>query len=288
MKRLLLVCLLLGCGKHTDRAVAEAPAPMAAKPEVAATAASGPPSAPDQLARAVGQTPRKIVRTGELRVVVEGFEAARERLDAIVGEAGGFIADLTVTHRDRSVSAATFTLRIPSARFDDVVAKLRPLGEVQDERTQAEDISESYYDMESRLKNARILEARVIDLVKNHSGPIADLLQIERELGRIREEIERMDGRIRSWDNLLAMSTLRVTLDTRVAYVAAAPVGLGDRVASRWSASLEGVGNFFANLLLGAVELVPWLPLLAAPVVLFIWYRKRRQARVKRSAPAAA
>jgi hypothetical protein len=59
----------------------------------------------------------------------------------------------------------------------------------------------------------------------------ADLLQIERELGRIRDEIERMDGRMRSWDNLLATSTL--TLDTRVAYVAAAPAGLGDRVASR-------------------------------------------------------
>jgi Domain of unknown function (DUF4349) len=59
----------------------------------------------------------------------------------------------------------------------------------------------------------------------------ADLLQIERELGRIRDEIERMDGRMRSWDNLLAISTL--TLDIRVAYVAAAPAGLGDRVASR-------------------------------------------------------
>lgn len=58
----------------------------------------------------------------------------------------------------------------------------------------------------------------------------ADLLQIERELGRIRDEVERMDGRMRSWDNLLAISTL--TLDTR-AYVAAAPAGLGDRVASR-------------------------------------------------------
>jgi hypothetical protein len=285
MKRLLLVCLLLGCARDAAPERAEAPAPAPAKTEDK-TAPAAP--APDQPARGVAQAPRKIVRTGELRVVVEGFEAARGQLDAIVGEAGGFIADLTVTHRDRSVSAATFTLRIPSARFDEVVAKLRPLGEVQDERTQAEDISESYYDMEARTKNARTLEGRMLDLVKNHSGAIADLLQIERELGRIRDEIERMDGRMRSWDNLLAMSTLRVTLDTRVAYVAAAPVGLGDRVASRWSASIEGVGNFFANLLLGAVELLPWLPLLAAPIILVLWYWKRRQARVKRSAPAPA
>ena len=70
------------------------------------------------------------------------------------------------------------------------------------------------------------------------SAALRDRYTIERELGRIREEIERMDGRMRSWDNLVAMSTLKVTLDTRVAYVAAAPVGLGDRVASRWSTSV--------------------------------------------------
>src|SRR5262249_45302923 len=153
-------------------------------------------------------------------------------------------ANLNIVHRDKTVSSATFTLRVPSGRFDEVIRALRPLGEVTDERTAADDISETYYDLDSRLKNARVLEARMLDLVKNHSGPIADLLQIERELGRVREDIERMDGRLRGMDNLVAMSTLTVNVDTRVAYVAAAPVGFGDRAAGRLGRSWDAVTTF--------------------------------------------
>ncbi len=287
-KRALALCLLLACHKSADYAAREEPAPPPAPATVAANRADAKDAT--EKAREPGDqtTPRKIVRTGELRITVDDFDSARERLDAIIGRAGGFVADLNIVHRDKTVSAATFTLRVPSSRFDDVVRALRPLGEVQDERTTAEDISETYYDLDSRLKNARVLEARMLDLVKNHSGPIADLLQIERELGRVREDIERMDGKMRSLDALVAMSTITVNVDTRVAYVAAAPVGFGDRAAGRLGRSWDAVVTFFADLALGAIELLPWIPVLLVPLGAAVWLWRRRRARVKARAAAPA
>jgi hypothetical protein len=293
-KRALALCLLLACSKHADHGpateAAEVP-PSTTEANRGAGQAPAPASGDDEKTGATKQQdgqPRKIVRSGELRVVVEDFDAARVKLDAVVGHAGGFVANLSIAHSGKSVSAATFTLRVPSARFDEVVRALRPLGEVQDERTTADDISETYYDLESRLKNARVLEARMLDLVKSHSGPIADLLQIERELGRVREDIERMDGKMRSFDNLVAMSTLTVNVDTRVAYVAAAPVGFGDRAAGRLGRSWDAVTTFFSDLALGAIELVPWIPVLLAPLAGAIWLWRRRRARVRARAAAPA
>jgi hypothetical protein len=86
----------------------------------------------------------------------------------------------------------------------------------------AEDVSEEYVDVTARAENARRLETRLVDLLARRTGKLEDVLAVERELARVREEIERYEGRLRFLRTRAAFSTLAVTLHEPV------PV-LGDR-----------------------------------------------------------
>src|SRR5688572_26500205 len=87
---------------------------------------------------------RKIIRTGRVDLVVEAYDAARDRLEALVRAAGGFIDSTQVSHTQGQVSQAVLVIRLPTSTFGDLVPKLRELGEVQAENTDAADITAAY------------------------------------------------------------------------------------------------------------------------------------------------
>jgi glycine cleavage system regulatory protein len=106
----------------------------------------------------------------------------------------------------------TIVLRVPPDGLDRLVLKLRALGDLKSQRITSEDITKKYYDLESRLKAARTMEARLIEIIKTGKGEIKDILAAEKELGEWREKIEIFEGEIRFYTNLVSMSTLTLTL----------------------------------------------------------------------------
>jgi hypothetical protein len=76
----------------------------------------------------------------------------------------------------------------------------------------AEDVGEEFVDLTARAANGRRLEERLLDLLGSRTGRLQDVLAVERELARVREEIERLDGRLRYLRTRAAMSTLSVTV----------------------------------------------------------------------------
>jgi hypothetical protein len=103
-------------------------------------------------------------------------------------------------------------VKVPAARFDDLVAGLRPLGRVESVNVTAEDVGEEFVDVTARITNASRLEERLIDLLATRTGKLQDVLNVERELARVREEIERHEGRLRFLKTRAALSTLSVSI----------------------------------------------------------------------------
>ena len=75
-----------------------------------------------------------------------------------------------------------------------------------------EDVTKAYFDTDARLKNARVMEQRLIDMLKTKTGKVSDLLQVEKELGRVREEIEKMQGELKYWDSQVQFATVTISL----------------------------------------------------------------------------
>ncbi len=123
-------------------------------------------------------------------------------------------AAATSSGRPRSSS------RCPSLRFDELTEGLQPIGRLEFVNVGAEDVSEEFVDLTARVGNGRRLEDRLVELLRTRTGKLQDVLSVERELARVREEIERMEGRLRFLKTSAQLSTLSVSLHEPVPIVA--------------------------------------------------------------------
>jgi len=166
---------------------------------------------------------RLIVRTGQASIEVDSLETAIAELRRVAQRVGGFVADASVQSGRNQVRSATLQLKVPADRFDDLTEGLRPLGRLQFVNVAAEDVSEEFVDLTARVANARRLEERLIELLRTRTGKLQDVLSVEHELARVREEIERMEGRMRFLKASAQLSTLSVNLYEPPPLVASVP-----------------------------------------------------------------
>ncbi|HEY3227338.1 MAG TPA: DUF4349 domain-containing protein, partial [Planctomycetota bacterium] len=155
---------------------------------------------------------RKIIRQGELEFEVDNFDSAVDKVSRIVAEEKGFVATVNSDRLPNGKVKGSIVLRVPPDALDRLVLKLRALGDLKSQRITSEDISKKYYDLESRLKAARTMETRLIEIIKTGKGEIKDILAAEKELGEWREKIEVFEGELRYYANLVSLSTLTLTL----------------------------------------------------------------------------
>ncbi len=219
---------------------------------------------------------RKIIRTGEIALVVEDYQRARQAIDRLVSGAHGFIASAEVARSEGAVAAATLVIRVPQGEIDAAVAALSKLGTLERESIRAEDVSETYHDLAARLRNAKALEERMVELAAR-AGGVKDLLEVEREIGRVRETVEVMEGQLRGLDDRTSLATLSISLRTRSLYVPVERPGLGDRIDRAFSSSLDALADAGEGLLLFSISALPWL-LPVAGAALLLRRRLRRRA----------
>jgi hypothetical protein len=153
-----------------------------------------------------------LIRTGRASVQVDSLERGMSRVRELARGTSAIIGNTTVQSGHEQLRTATLELRVPADRFDDVVAGLRGFGTVEAVDVNVADVGEEYVDVAARVATARQLERRLIDLLATRTGKLADVLQVENELARVRGEIERYEGRLRYLRERSAVSTLAITL----------------------------------------------------------------------------
>ena len=162
-----------------------------------------------------------LVRHGEASVEVRRVDDAVTRIRQTAAQFGGFVANTTVRTGKDEQPSASLEVRVPTAQFDGLLAALRTVGKVERITAGAEDVGEEYVDLGARAANARRVEARLVEMLATRTGKLSDVLTVEQELARVRQEIERHDARLRWLERRAALSALTVALHE--------PVGLIDR-----------------------------------------------------------
>ena len=193
---------------------------------------------------------RLIVRTGQASIEVDSLESSMAELRRIVLRAGGFVADASVQSGRNQLRSATLELKVPASRFDELTEGLRPLGRLQFVNVGAEDVSEEFVDLTARVANGHRLEERLVELLRTRTGKLQDVLSVERELARVREEIERMEGRMRFLKTSAQLSTLSVNLYEPPPLVASHPGRsvIGEAFKTAWRNFVGVVAGVIASL----------------------------------------
>ncbi|HEY5243124.1 MAG TPA: DUF4349 domain-containing protein [Polyangiaceae bacterium] len=277
---LALICALGGGCQKADRAHETPPPPAAAAAPAAPTAAVAGPSG--ALAHDGSDSSRRIIRTAELSIETEAFEAAASKVPALADARGGFVVSSDTARSleadGSEVVTTTVVFRVPAAAFDDAIVAVRALGtRVSSEKVTGQDVTEEYVDLEARIRAQRAVEEQYVVILRE-AKTIPDILAVQQKLGEVRTEIDRAEGRRRLLENETTLSTITVHVAPHIASVEASGPGFGRSVREAVHDALV-VGIAIVN---GAIRLVgvllPVGVLVVAPVWLLVrsWRRRRR------------
>jgi hypothetical protein len=241
-----------------------APAPQMERAAGGAVSAAAPAFSEQAAATQPSATPM-IIRNGSASILVDSLELAIAAVKNMAATLNGVVGNTVVETGDYQVRRATLAVQIPSARFDDALNGLKPIGKVESVTSTADDVGEEFVDVEARVANAKRLEDRMISLLATRTGKLEEVLAVERELARVREEIERYEGRLRYLRTRTATSTLTITVHEKAPLVSATPGEniLVDAFTSMWRNFVQFVAGFIAMLgFLVPLGLLAWLALI--------------------------
>jgi hypothetical protein len=274
------LCVLAvgGCGRAENSQVF----PAKRVSQVTAAVTSMPAEEAD--VQAAGDLPaaslsRKIVFHAEVDMVCDDFPAVAARLELLATASGGFIADAYLVGAAGQPRQGEWKVRVPSGRFDDLLAGVKKLAEVRTARTTSDDVSAEFYDVEARIRNHQQEEARLLRLLDDRTAKLEEVLSVEREVSRVRGEVEQMQARLRVLTNLTDLATITVRLEEAHGYLpetaASFPLRLTRGVRRSYEALLVTVQMAIVVLAMS----MPWILALAVPLALSRIIRRRWRLR---------
>jgi hypothetical protein len=249
----------LAAATRADGAPESPPVAVSARPEMAAGQATGAqasaPAANARMASArradrsfssplppsgVDPSGAMLVRHGQASVEVKHVDDAVTKMRQTAAQFGGFVANTSFKGGRDEQRAATLEIRVPTGQFDALVSALGGLGKVESVSATAEDVADEYVDLGARLVNARRVEARLIEMLATRTGKLSDVLTVEQELRRVREEIERYDARLKWLERRAALSSLDVAMHEPLPLIERqpGPGPLAEAFAQAWARAI--------------------------------------------------
>lgn len=175
-------------------------------PPSAPVAAAPPAATPAAKAKATSKR-SSLIFTGDMKMTTDEDALSKtiDRIIDIAEEAGGHVA----SRKDTSVQ-----VKVPSTQFRETMKAIDGLGGVTSQSIGADDVSEELHDLEVRLANLRATRARLSELM-NKAGAIPDVLTVEKELERVAQEIDKIEGRLEYLKSHVALSVINVALTAK-------------------------------------------------------------------------
>src|SRR5262245_37736286 len=221
----------------------------------------------------VAQAPDMVIRTATASVEVDSLEPAVAQLKHLAARLGGYVANSEIEVGKSRQGQGDIEMKVPAARFEEALSGLTPIGRLESVNVEAQDVGEEFVDVTARMENAKRLERRLIELLATRTGKLKDVLEVEQSLARVREEIERHEGRIRYLNAHTAMSTLTVTVHEPFPVVGTAgKIVMGEASTQAWR-------NFVTLMSFTVQSLGVALPLAVFAIAAWILTRRARLAR---------
>jgi len=269
MRRLLLFTLtalllltVIGCGganKNTDESAA--PNGQSANQSADMVTEQRDKASPEAGGQA-GVQP-KIITNVNLVLVVYDVEKAVAEIEKMLKEVDGYIQVANLWHNSDQPQGS-LVLRMPAENADKTLSSLEALGHLDNKNISRQDVAEEYYDTEARKNNFKKQEERYLELLTK-ANTVKDLLEIENELTRVRGEIEALEARLKVLNNQVDLATVNLELRSPQGVSTGETLRepFGQRIQAGWQCGVNGMINLVQDLLVLAVILVPYLPILA-------------------------
>lgn len=214
---------------------------------------------------------RKIIYTARVDLHVADLDEARGRLDALLVEVKGYLAKSDETGRAGGIRSGTWKVRVPVAKYEEFLSRVKTFGELVSQSSDAQDVTEEFVDTEARLKNLKAEEVVLNKLLQEKAQSTADLLAFRQQISGVREQIERYQARLDTLSRLTALTTIDVAMREDKQFVPDSAPSFGTSAGRTFQNSVDSLLDLGKGLVLMVVALAPWSPL----ILVGVWLVRR-------------
>ena len=221
-----------------------------------------------------------MVYTASVEAETQDYDASTDALEKLVEDLGGYLEYASMGSYGDGSRSANYTVRVPAARFSGFLESVGELSHVTSRDRSADNISELYYDTESRLSTQKTKMERLQMLLAKAEN-MEDIIDLENAIAETELQIEQLTGSLRHYDALVDFATVEIRLREviRLSTVEEAPPTFGSRLGSAFADGLHGFGDFLQDLAIFLAYNWTWLLILALILLAVVKLSKRAQAR---------
>ncbi len=266
MPRACLLVLLLGvigCGASGGDMGPPPPDAVSTSHAPVAQSLAGPTGASHIAPYNEGQHPRRIVHTANANLVVATFEGVPASVASMAERFGGYVAKSDIYGQPGQPQRGTWTIRVPVENYEGLLSETRQLGELRSLTSNSKDVSDEFYDLEARIRNKQKTEARIVALLEEATGNLEQVLVVEEKLDQVREEVERMQGRLRVLADQTSLATINLSVEQVIDVPPAEEPTYRSRVSQAFHKSLGALISLGADVSILIIGLAPWIAVLA-------------------------
>jgi hypothetical protein len=210
---------------------------------------------------------RKLIKNGRIGFQTDDLDKTYQNILKVVKQYDAYVSS-DENHNNYGELRHDLTIRIPAKDFDKFVETVgKGVDEFDYKEIQTQDVTAEYLDVEVRIKTKKEMENRYLAILQQAKS-VTEMLEIERQLGDVRGEIESMEGRLRFLKNQVSFSTLNISFYTNVPYQ-------GDSFWTRLGNSFHSGWDNLLLFIVGIVHLWPFLILIGFGVWGFRRFRKK-------------
>ncbi len=215
---------------------------------------------------------------GEMRLKVENLEDSLQEIEGKAAGLGGFVSDSYVNHRERN-RTASITLRVPVKEFNNLMTEVAKVGELETSSSSGQEVTRQYINLEARINNLTAQEERLLEILEM-GETVEEVLMVERELQRIRGEIEVLTAEFNYLRNQVELSTIQVYLvESALAAPGVTSPGLGEIISNGYRSFINNINMiliYSGEFIVFTMGAIPYLVLLALATGIIILIRRRR------------
>lgn len=218
---------------------------------------------------------QKIIKTANLRFEASKPEETHKNILALTQQYKGFIQNDNAG-KNYNQLYRNMVIRVPTENFQPFIGAVSQGVPYFDQKDiSRQDVSEEFVDLEARLKAKRELETRYLELLKQAKN-VKEMLEIERELSNIREEIEAKQGRLNYLQNKVSLSTVNIEFYKQTAETGVT-LSYGQKIVNALKGGWDGISVFFLGLL------YLWPLFIIALIVILVLRRYLKRSKKKAS-----
>lgn len=260
-------------GLNSKQAMAPAEMEMAADRSV-------PQSVAREEADATPRAATRIIRTASLTLSTRSFDTDLAALETKLLALGGYVENIDLSTQTRARRNADMRLRVPVDALDAFLEQLKGMGQLLSYNESAQDVSEQYADLETRLQTQQSKMQRLQALLEK-AGSVKDLLEIENEVANTQYELDSLTGALRGYDSKINYATLWLTLQEETVPEAQGQPALGARIRAALEDVWAATKAFCEDAAVLVVVLLPFAAALALVVFIIRIFIKKHGRKNK-------